>query len=534
LNFIVRGPWGEDDGKDAPACAGLLTADSANPIAAAGSGTTRSGDPTDADRTTGRSGPIGVRIQGKCGGAPPTGMTENNAFPSERLFLTLRLPDRPVAPAPPSLPEQPGGPVGPVSVDFSPAHLIGDCLRACAGPIRARGLTLVVTIESDVEPRVIGQPGLISEVLERLLAIALNDTARGSIEIGCAVISRLGTEIELAFWVRHHRAIGARDETALAAALAICQQRCEQMGARLERAESPERTGLLQLTALVQASGLRVLLAEDHPINRIVTTRILERMGHRVSAVSDGRQAVLAAQAQRPDLILMDLQMPLMDGLQATRHIRADEARTAADGIWRPRQTIVAMTAHMQDADREAGQAAGMDDYLTKPLDPACLTRIVQHLPRLPGATASSVFETILTAPADPVPLKDERPAPPSGGPTAADPDRPFDRDCLRRALGDDPALIAGIAALFEQQSRSAIGQLGAALRCGDIRSAEMAVHSLKGMLAMLGAIDALALAQRMESALLQRSPRQALRLLDALEQALAQVRQVLRAPAPG
>jgi HPt (histidine-containing phosphotransfer) domain-containing protein len=175
-----------------------------------------------------------------------------------------------------------------------------------------------------------------------------------------------------------------------------------------------------------------------------------------------------------------------------------------------------------------------MDDYLTKPLDPACLTRIVQHLPRLPGATASSVFETILTAPADPVPLKDERPAPPSGGPTAADPDRPFDRDCLRRALGDDPALIAGIAALFEQQSRSAIGQLGAALRCGDIRSAEMAVHSLKGMLAMLGAIDALALAQRMESALLQRSPRQALRLLDALEQALAQVRQVLRAPAPG
>ena len=466
-------------------------------------------------------------------------MTENSAFLSERLFLTLRLPDRPVAPAPPGSPQQPGESVAPVSVDFSPAHLIGDCLRASAGPIRARGLALAVTIESDVEPRVVGQPGLISEVLGRLLAVALDDTAlddtaRGSIEIGCAVISRLGTEIELAFWVRHHGAIGARDETALVEALAICQQRCEQMGARLECSGSPERARLLRLTALVKTSGLRVLLAEDHPINRIVTTRILERMGHRVSAVSDGWQAVLAAQAQRPDLVLMDLQMPLMNGLQATRHIRADEARTAADGIWRPRQAIVAMTAHAQDTDRQASQAAGMDDYLTKPLDPACLTRIVERLSRRPGVTDSSRFETVFAAPADPVPLRDERPAPPSGDPAAADPDRPFDRDCLRRSLGEDPALIAGIAALFEQQSRSAIGQLSAALHCGDDRSAEMAVHSLKGMLAMLGAIGALALAQRMESALLQRSPRQSQRLLEALEQALAQVGQVLRTPAPG
>ncbi|MGL4461598.1 MAG: response regulator, partial [Planctomycetia bacterium] len=109
-------------------------------------------------------------------------------------------------------------------------------------------------------------------------------------------------------------------------------------------------------------SAMNVLLVEDNPVNQLVAADMLRRCGPNVAVADDGREAVAAAAENRFDLILMDVQMPVLDGMGATREIRAAEAR---DGV---RTLIYAMTALAQDADRDNCLEAGMDGFITKPL----------------------------------------------------------------------------------------------------------------------------------------------------------------------
>lgn len=111
---------------------------------------------------------------------------------------------------------------------------------------------------------------------------------------------------------------------------------------------------------------LRILLGEDDEVNRIVALRMLEHLGQRASVAHDGLEVLEALEDEPYDVILLDVQMPRMDGLEATREIRKRWAR--GDGPW-----IIAMTANAVQGDREACEAAGMDDYITKPVDPAAL-----------------------------------------------------------------------------------------------------------------------------------------------------------------
>jgi len=113
---------------------------------------------------------------------------------------------------------------------------------------------------------------------------------------------------------------------------------------------------------LPAARKLRVLLVEDHAINQMLATKLIERLGHEVLLAHNGEEGVQAATSAPFDLVLMDMQMPVMDGLEATRAIRAFEA---ANG--RPKVCIVAMTANADPADRKACADAGMDDFLAKP-----------------------------------------------------------------------------------------------------------------------------------------------------------------------
>ena len=111
---------------------------------------------------------------------------------------------------------------------------------------------------------------------------------------------------------------------------------------------------------------LRILLAEDNPVNQKLALRLLERMGYNADLASNGREAIAAVEAAVYDVVLMDVQMPEVDGLEATRHIRRRWPGTAG-----PR--IVAMTANAMEGDREACLAAGMDEYLSKPIRPETL-----------------------------------------------------------------------------------------------------------------------------------------------------------------
>jgi CheY-like chemotaxis protein len=120
---------------------------------------------------------------------------------------------------------------------------------------------------------------------------------------------------------------------------------------------------------------LRILLAEDNAMNRRLALILLERIGYAADVVENGREVIEAIDRATYDVVLMDIQMPEVDGLEATRRIRA----RWPDGA-RPR--IVALTANAMHEDREATVAAGMDDYLSKPIRPAELTDALRRSPR--------------------------------------------------------------------------------------------------------------------------------------------------------
>jgi signal transduction histidine kinase/DNA-binding response OmpR family regulator len=200
--------------------------------------------------------------------------------------------------------------------------------------------------------------------------------------------------------------------------------------------------------------SLRVLLAEDHPINQKVAARMLEDQGHKVTVVGDGRKAVEATAAQRFDVVLMDVQMPEMDGFEATAAIRAREALTGS-----ARLPIIALTAHAMAGDRERCLRAGCDDYLSKPVDAASIARA---LARVVGETPSRT---------DPAPIDeptDDRPA--------------FDRDEALAYVCGDESLLAEILGLFLEDAPRLRAEIRAAIESRDAPTLARLAHTVVGV----------------------------------------------------
>jgi signal transduction histidine kinase/DNA-binding response OmpR family regulator len=140
--------------------------------------------------------------------------------------------------------------------------------------------------------------------------------------------------------------------------------------------DAPARLGASTVDAhLGERFPLRVLLAEDNPINQKVELRMLERVGYRADAVANGLEALEALERRAYDVVLMDVQMPEMDGLEATRRLRARSAGTG-------RPQVIAMTANAMEGDREACLAAGMDDYVAKPVRLEALAAALERAAR--------------------------------------------------------------------------------------------------------------------------------------------------------
>jgi len=122
---------------------------------------------------------------------------------------------------------------------------------------------------------------------------------------------------------------------------------------------------------------LRVLVAEDNQVNQLLVRRFIEKRGHRVVVVANGHEALEALKKENYDLLLMDIQMPEMDGLQATAAIREREKGSAFH------QTVIALTASVMEGDKERCLAGGMDGYLSKPIRPQELNELLEfHLAR--------------------------------------------------------------------------------------------------------------------------------------------------------
>jgi two-component system sensor histidine kinase/response regulator len=198
--------------------------------------------------------------------------------------------------------------------------------------------------------------------------------------------------------------------------------------------------------------GMKVLLAEDNAVNRTLATRLLQKHGHTVVVVENGRQALEALERETVDLVLMDVQMPEMDGLEATEAIREKEKKT---GDHLP---IIALTAHAMKGDREKCLAAGTDDYLTKPIRTADLFAAVERLTHA---------KTIATAEATSA----------VNSPRA----NVFDNDAALRHVEGDRDLLDEIIRIFADQCPRTMFEIQNAIRAADLSVLERAAHSLKG-----------------------------------------------------
>ena len=206
---------------------------------------------------------------------------------------------------------------------------------------------------------------------------------------------------------------------------------------------------------------LSILVAEDNPVNRRVILLLLERLGYGADLVATGSAALLALSEQRYDLVLMDVQMPEMDGLEAARRIVAG----AATGGHRPR--IVAMIASTEQVDLDACLAAGMDDCLGKPI---LLDDLQRALLRASGLPAEPLFD-----------------------PACIDRLRQ-----LEAATGQ--AIVAEVVGHFLQSAPGQLEAIRAALASGDAGALGFAAHALKGSSAQLGARRLAALAEELEA----------------------------------
>jgi ligand-binding sensor domain-containing protein/signal transduction histidine kinase/CheY-like chemotaxis protein len=216
----------------------------------------------------------------------------------------------------------------------------------------------------------------------------------------------------------------------------------------------------------------RLLLAEDNPVNQKVARGTLEKLGYKVDIVGNGAEAVAAWETGRYDLVLMDCQMPVMDGYQATQEIRRRERGAA-------RIPIVALTADAMKGTEQQCLDAGMDEYLTKPFDRARLAATLGR--RLDGARAA--------------------PAPSAGvvAPPAAV--APVDWDGLLEVTNGDAAFTDELVQLFIDAGDAALRDIHAAVASGDLPAVGRAAHALKGSSASIRAQSASAAAARLEAA---------------------------------
>jgi signal transduction histidine kinase/ligand-binding sensor domain-containing protein len=306
-------------------------------------------------------------------------------------------------------------------IDFSLRQCIGDTSKMLRVGAAEKGLVLECEVAADVADNAVGDPHRLRQVLFNIIGNAIKFTDQGGVYLSVARESFSECGATLRFTVRDtgigipqdkqqlifeafRQADGSttRKYGGTGLGLAISSSLVEMMGGSIEVKSAMGAGSTFSFTAkfgvapvaagakpvdsaslqnMLEAAGTRngsgplslsILLAEDNPVNQRLAMRLLEKRGHRVDLASSGREAIDWLERKRFDLILMDLQMPDMDGLEATALIREREKRDGG------RTPIVALTAHTMKGDRERCIEAGMDNYINKPIDAVKFLEIVE------------------------------------------------------------------------------------------------------------------------------------------------------------
>lgn len=389
------------------------------------------------------------------------------------------------------------------STPFDVRESLADMMAGLRVGAERKGLAFSYKVLPEVPEWVVGDPGRIRQVLMNLAGNAIKFTERGSVEVivSCLDYPSFPEEEKnfrtLRFSVRdtgigipqdrqqkifdafsQADASTTRRFGGTGLGLTIVSQLVALMGGTVS-VESTEGVGSLfcctvrvgyparmetSYTALPVASavldGLRILVVEDNPTSRYFMLALLKRRGCRVEEAENGEVALAALCASSYDLVFIDVEMPIMDGLETARRIRAQESENAK------KTCLIALTAHATTDDRERCLKAGMDGYLSKPLDmEKLLEQIRIFIPEAPSRML---------------------------------PERPGDME-LPEQIAESPELLRPMLSLFLEESPRTLETLHSAIAKGDSEQVRYAAHTLKGMSKHFGAETVAGLADRLE-----------------------------------
>lgn len=425
---------------------------------------------------------------------------------------------------------------GRLDLEETPFHLLSllrDTLKPLAFVAHQKGLRLDWSVPADVPEWLIGDPIRVQQVLVNLTGNAVKFTKEGSVEVSVETQWESGDEVGLLFSVAdtgvgippdkldHIFDSFTQADTSITRqfggtglGLAISSELLHLMNGRIwvqsevgrgsrfhfslrmrlaGRAEIPEpqsdRQREPETASLLSASQrpLEILVADDHPANRKLIARILEKPGHKISFAENGHEVLTAFDSQPFDMVLMDVQMPEMDGFQATAAIR-DRELTAQSHV-----PIIAVTAHTMQGDRDACLAAGMDAYLSKPIRARELLTLVESLSdnqvnvSAQSATATGYVTTEGQSSSRPEPEADQTPPAThdfSGALERMDQDEELLREQMGFFLTDGPILLDALQTAAQEQDGPAM---------------QIAAHRLKNLCATFDDDDTAALCDQLE-----------------------------------
>ncbi len=430
--------------------------------------------------------------------------------------------------------------------EFSLLELLERVLALCAVQGRAKGLKLRFIRQEQLPESLVGDPYRLQQILQNLLSNGVKFTETGEIILTVTLVKpREEDQVILGFAIRD-TGIGLSDDQinllfqpftqadgsmtrlygGTGLGLSICRQLATLMGGTIKAEGVPGEGSTFSFTArfgvgeqtyaplpptpsatnqtpLVASAleGIRVLVVEDQPLNRQVAQELLAAAGVVVSTAADGQMAVAMAATKFYDIILMDLQMPVMDGYTATRQIRRQWSASELP--------IIAMTAHAMESERGRCLEAGMNDYLPKPIDVRTLYRTLQAWSRhLPVAQPPPAADCVK------LPRGEELPANLPG----------LDlKEGLAR-LGGNRDLYGRLIIGFARDNRHAGGEIRAALANSDLEKAGDLVHAVRGGAGNISAGRLHLLLSSLETACRKGDAETATTLQPELEEAMAEL----------
>ncbi|HEX9871166.1 MAG TPA: GAF domain-containing protein, partial [Candidatus Tectomicrobia bacterium] len=420
-------------------------------------------------------------------------------------------------------------------------HLRGT-IKTLALRAHQKGLDLTCQVQPEVPDVLVGDPGRVRQILVNLIGNAIKFTEQGTITVHVEAVSQTHDDICMHVSVSD-TGVGipeakqrmifepftqadsstTRKFGGTGLGLAIVKQLVELMQGQIWVQSSVGQGSTFHFTARfalqresstdaalvrptirqhlptavardgpVSCRQLHILLAEDNPINQQLVLRMLANRGYAAEVVSTGAEALAILQQQAFDVVLMDVQMPGMDGFEATAAIRARER--AIHG----HLPIIAMTAHAMRGDQEKCLNAGMDAYLSKPMTAAALYATIDQL--LPHGSANRMprLESMVQP--------------------------PVDFAFALQTMDDDQTLLAELMRVFAHDYPKRLAEAREAITMGDDKRLQRAAHGLRGEVGMLGAKRAYLLAERLETKGCEGHAEGALRVLQELERELQRV----------